>query len=78
MISWSSSFASSTPATSLNVTFFCELDEELRAALAERQGLVAAALHLPHEEDPEADTQNSRFFSVELNLGLPLGRDLPD
>ena len=27
MISWSSSFASSTPATSLNVTFFCELDE---------------------------------------------------
>ena len=23
-------------------------------------------------------TQNSRFFSVELNLGLPLGRDLLD
>ena len=29
MISWSSSFASSTPATSLNVTFFCELDDSL-------------------------------------------------
>ena len=39
MISWSSSFASSTPETSLNVTFFWELDE-LRAALAERKGLV--------------------------------------
>ena len=29
MISWSSSLASSTPATSLNVTFFCELDDSL-------------------------------------------------
>ncbi len=27
MISWSSSLASSTPATSLNVTFFCELED---------------------------------------------------
>ncbi len=30
---------------------------ELRAALAEREGLVPAALHLPHDEDPEADHQ---------------------
>jgi hypothetical protein len=28
---------------------------ELRLALAERERLVAAALHLAHEEDPEAD-----------------------
>ena len=33
MISWSSSFASSTPATSLNVTFFCELDESFARLL---------------------------------------------
>ncbi len=30
---------------------------ELRAALAEREGLVPPALHLPHDEDPEADHQ---------------------
>src|SRR5579864_7501688 len=33
---------------------------ELRAALAERQGLVPAALHLPHDENPEADHQEDR------------------
>src|SRR5205823_5826686 len=32
---------------------------ELRLALAERQRFVAAALHLPHEEDPEADHQEN-------------------
>ena len=32
---------------------------ELRLALAERQRLVAAALHLAHEEQPEADNQQS-------------------
>src|SRR5262249_50987796 len=30
---------------------------QLGLALAERQRLVAAALHLPHEEDPEADDE---------------------
>src|SRR5207244_126082 len=30
---------------------------QLRFALAERQRLVAAALHLPHEKDPEPDHQ---------------------
>src|SRR5262249_39502392 len=30
---------------------------QLRLALAERQRLVAAALHLAHEEDPEADDE---------------------
>ena len=33
---------------------------QLRLALAERQRLVAAALHLAHEEDPEADQQQDR------------------
>ena len=60
MISCSSSLASSTPATSLNVTFFWVLEEQLGAALAERERLVAAALHLAHEEDPEADHQQDR------------------
>ena len=33
---------------------------ELRLALAERERLVAAALHLAHEENPEADQQQDR------------------
>ena len=33
MISWSSSLASSTPATSLNVTFFCALDDSFALLL---------------------------------------------
>ena len=38
---------------------------QLRAALAERQGLVPAALHLPHDEDPEANHQQDRRPRVE-------------
>ena len=41
MISCSSSLASSTPATSLNVTFFCWRGEQLGLRLAEGEGLVA-------------------------------------
>src|SRR5690606_2017508 len=33
---------------------------QLRLALAERQRLVAAALHLTHEEDPEPDEEQNR------------------
>ena len=33
---------------------------QLRLALAKRERLVAAALHLTHEEDPEADHQQDR------------------
>ena len=40
MISWSSSFASSTPATSLNVTFFCELDESFALLLPNDSALL--------------------------------------
>ena len=39
MISWSSSFASSTPATSLNVTFFCVLDESFARLLPNERAL---------------------------------------
>src|SRR5262249_60021408 len=38
---------------------------QLRLALAERQRLVAAALHLPHEEDPEADDEEERAPRIE-------------
>ena len=55
MISCSSSLASSTPATSLNVTFFCCVECRRGAALAEAKRLVAAALHLAQHEDPEHD-----------------------
>src|SRR6266852_2857811 len=47
MISCSSALASSTPATSLKVTFFCELDH-------------IVALLLPNEEDQHADEQQDR------------------
>ena len=39
MISCSSSFASSTPATSLNVTFFCELDDSFARLLPNERAL---------------------------------------
>ena len=39
MISWSSSFASSTPATSLNVTFFCA-DESFALLLPNDSALL--------------------------------------
>src|SRR6185436_8570224 len=38
---------------------------QLRLALAERERLVAAALHLAHEEDPEADDEEERAPGVE-------------
>src|ERR1041384_2752297 len=34
--------------------------EKLRLRLAEREGLVAARLHLAHEEDPEPDEEEER------------------
>src|SRR5690606_25438985 len=38
---------------------------QLGAALSERQGLVPAALHLPHDEDPEADHDQDRRPGIE-------------
>src|SRR5437762_14350364 len=40
MISCSSSFASSTPATSLKVTFFCELDDSFALLLPNESALL--------------------------------------
>ena len=40
MISWSSSLASSTPATSLKVTFFCELDDSFALLLPNDSALL--------------------------------------
>jgi len=37
-----------------------ETREQLGPALSERHGLVAAGLHLPHEENPEQDEQEDR------------------
>ena len=65
MISCSSSLASSTPATSLKVTFFCELDDSLALLLPNESALLPPALHLPHEEDPEADHQQNGRPRVE-------------
>ena len=39
MISWSSSLASSTPETSLNVTFFCELEDSFARLLPNDRAL---------------------------------------
>ena len=39
MISWSSSLASSTPETSLNVTFFCELEDNFARLLPNDRAL---------------------------------------
>ncbi len=36
--------------------------EQARAALAERQRLVAARLHLPHEEEPDGAQQHKRTY----------------
>ena len=56
-----SSFASSHPATSANVIGVVGLVDHPGLALAERERATpAAALHLPHEEDPHADQQQHR------------------
>ena len=47
---------------------------QLRLALAERQRLVAAALHLAHEEDPEADHQQDGRPGVEQRRPRAGGR----
>ena len=57
MISCSSSLASSTPATSLKVTFFCCSTSSRALLLPKRHRLVAAGLHLAHE-DPQRRQQN--------------------
>ena len=57
MISCSSSLASSTPGHVLERDLLLLAGQQLGLGLAEGERLVAPALHLPHEEDPEADEQ---------------------
>ena len=81
MISSSSSFASSMPATSCEGDLVLVLGEQLGAALAEGHRLAAADLHLAHEEDPDADEQQHREpLDQEDHVPglavLGLGRDL--
>ncbi len=60
MISSTSSLASSTPATSLNVTlFWCSLSS-LAFDLPKRHRLAAARLQLAHEEEEDADEEQHR------------------
>jgi len=49
----------------LKVTFFCELEESFALLLPNDSALLTAALHLAHEEDPEADDQQHRSPRVE-------------
>ncbi len=79
MISWSSSLASSAPATSWKVTFGPILERELGAALAELERGRAAGLDLPDHEQPESNDEHhrqpgdERLHPAEM---LGLGRDL--
>ena len=66
MISSSSSTASSSPATSANVTFGWSFDDRLGARLAEAHHPAAAALHLAQEaqqHEPMTTTNGSRLSS---------------
>ena len=74
MISWSSSLASSTPETSLNVTFFCELEDNFARLLPNDRALFPA-LHLPHDEDPEPDHQEDGGPGIQ-DVGPGAGRGL--
>jgi len=60
MISWSSCFASSHPATSLNVTLGEPLEQHAGFGLAELERGAAARLHLADEEHPGAEEDDER------------------
>ncbi len=85
MISSTSSFASSMPATSANVTLFCESLSMRALALPKRHRLAAARLELPHEEEEhDADEEHRqerdergrpegrRVLFLEVDLELPV------
>src|SRR5262249_356577 len=58
--------------------FLLRAGRQLRTALAERQGLVPAALHLPHDEEPEADHQQDRRPRVQQRRPRARGLGLRD
>ena len=79
MISWSSSTASSTPATSLNVTFGESTDSRFGPRLAEAHHARAATLDGVHQEYPERQQQDERQYVGEqrepVRPALALHRD---
>ena len=60
MISCSSTFASSHPATSANVTLGVSPASSFALDLPNENAFVAARLHLPEDEDPDADHHHPR------------------
>ena len=60
MTSWSSSLASSTPATSLKVIFLLLAGQQPGPTLAEAERLIPSSLHLTHHEDPKTKQQDER------------------
>ena len=89
MISCSSTFASSAPATSAKVTFGVSAVRSFAFDFPNENALRAARLHLPEEEDPEADEQQirqevmmkpsveaTRVFGIDLHVVLAQARHL--
>ena len=84
MISCSSSFASSTPATSLNVTFFCELDDSFALLLPNDSALLPPLciwrmkkIQKPimsrtgaHEYSSDAHGTGGRFLRLDLHAAF--------
>ena len=60
MISCSSTFASSAPATSANVTFGVSPVSSFALDFPNEKAREPARLHLPEHEDPEADQHQPR------------------
>ena len=72
MISWSSSFGSSTPATSLNVTFFCELDDSLARLLPNESALLPpdCTCRMKKIQKPRISRMGAQVYSSVAH-GLP-------
>src|SRR5437762_9548676 len=74
MISWSSSFASSTPATSLNVTFFCELDDSFALLLPNESALLPplCICRMKKIQNPTISRTGAQVYSKDAQ-GLAVG-----
>ena len=74
MISCSSSFASSTPATSLNVTFFCELDDSFALLLPNDSALLPplCICRMKKIQNPIINSTGAQEYSSDAH-GLAVG-----
>jgi hypothetical protein len=74
MISWSSSLASSTPATSLNVTFFWELDESFALLLPNDSALLPplCICRMKNTQNPIIRRTGAQEYNSEAH-GLAVG-----